>query len=104
MQTTKVYYEPLPEVVQPRGTGIQNLQAHQLRRNGKLCLYERSDNVWEVFIVQTMEETIFNGVVYPAHELYPGNESFGSTAWCFSNKEKVIERYEKLLTFNQHLK
>jgi len=102
MNDTATFYEPLPEKVNPIGTGIPDLEATRLRRDGKLCLYERSDDVWEVFIIQTMEETIFNGVTYPPHELYPGNESFGNTAWCFMEKKRAEQRYQKLLATNKY--
>lgn len=89
-------YETLPDIVRPKGTGILNLTSTLVKREGKLCMYKRSDEVWEVFLVQTMEESEFRGTFYPAHELYPGNEDFGGTAWCFSKKEGADHKYAYL--------
>jgi len=89
-------FEVLPDVVRPKGTGIYNLTATLIQRDGKLCMYERSDEIWEVFLVQTIGESEFRGTHYPPHELYPGNEDFGRTAWCFSKKEGADHKYTQL--------
>jgi hypothetical protein len=89
-------YEVLSNVVHPKGTGILNLTSTLVKRDGKLCMYERSDEIWEVFLVQTMGESEFRGTHYPPHELYPGNEDFGRTAWCFSTRERADHKYDRL--------
>ena len=89
-------YEVLPDVVHPKGTGILNLTSTIVKRDGKLCMYERSDEVWEVFLVQTMGASEFRGTFYSPHELYPGNEDFGRTAWCFSGKKRADHKYARL--------
>jgi len=93
--------EKLPEITEPKGTGISGLTSTLVKRNGNLCMYKRSDNVYEVFFVQNMNESIFHGKTYPAHELYPGNESFGNTAWCFSNKQNAEVCYKSKLLSNK---
>ena len=95
-RTTKTFYEPLPDVVQIRGCGIPKLTATKVLRNGKWCMYERWDNVWEVFRVQTAEEGDVFGTIHPAREVYPCNEDFGKTAWCYSNKDRAEQFYSKM--------
>ncbi|MBA7539154.1 hypothetical protein ES705_31433 [subsurface metagenome] len=91
-------YEVLPKVVQPRGTGIANLSSTLIKREGRLCMYERSDNVFEVFLVvvrPAVDVELF-GKSYPAREVYPGNEDFGSIAWCYSKFKYAEEMYNNL--------
>ncbi len=90
-------YEVLPKVVHPKGTGISNLTATLVKREGRLCMYKRSDNVYEVFLVVVHpDETIFDKF-YPAHEVYPGNEVFGSgKAWCYNKIKYAEEMYNSL--------
>ena len=87
-------YEVLQNVVRPRGTGITNLSSTLVKREGRLCMYKRSDNVYEVFLVVVQPAATLFGKDYPAHEIYPGNEDFGYTAWCY-NKIGFAERKYK---------
>jgi hypothetical protein len=87
----------LEDIVFPKGTGITDLSAKLIKREGRVCMYERIDDVWEVFIVQTRKACIIKGVSYPAHEEYPGNEDFGNTAWCFTNLENAERRFKSLV-------
>jgi len=89
-------YEELPELFYPQGTGIPNLTARLIKREGDICMYERSDGIHEVFIVQKKEKRNIFGTWYPAHELYPGNEDFGKTAWCYTDRNLAEKRYEGL--------
>jgi hypothetical protein len=71
--------------------------ANKLKNNDNLYLYEREDNCYEVFFAKIRkEETIFN-VLYPERELYPTNEDFGKTAWCFTNLDSALVKYNLLL-------
>ena len=91
-------YETLPEVVHPKGTGIRNLTAKLISRKGNICMYERSDHVYEVFKVHIRGETVFpSGTKTPRMEIYPGNDDFGNTAWCCGNRERAETRYNELI-------
>jgi hypothetical protein len=87
----------LDNIVFPKGTGIIDLSAKLIKREGRVCMYERWDNVWEVFVVQTRKAYTIKGKTYPTHEEYPGNEDFGDTAWCFTNLENAENRYKSLV-------
>lgn len=90
-------YEVLPKVVHPKGTGIANLTATLIKREGQLCMYKRSDDVFEVFLVVVYPAREVFGKFYPAREVYPGNEDFGSgTAWCYSKIEYAERMYNDL--------
>ena len=89
-------YETLPEAVHPKGTGIPNLTAKLIRRKGNICLYERSDDVWEVFFVNVCPAGMLYDKFYPERETYPGNEDFGNSAWCFNNRALAERKYDKL--------
>ena len=103
MEKTIQEYERLRDVVHPKGTGIPELTATLVKRNGRICMYERFDPedsmlAWEVFIVQYSEAEILKGnYSYPAREIYPRNESFGDTAWCFSVRENADRCYDRLI-------
>lgn len=87
----------LSETVNVRGPGIPDLTATLIKREGKLCMYERSDGVIEVFKVQQEKEGEIEGRYYPSREVYPGNDDFGKTAWCFRNYDQAEERYNNML-------
>jgi len=93
----KQKYERLPDIVHPKGTGIPGLTATLIKRDRKLCMYERSDEIWEVFFIQYFEAQILYGKSYPARETYPCNEDFGKTAWCFSKRENAERCYAQKL-------
>jgi hypothetical protein len=93
----KTEFAKLPEVVFPSGTGIPDLTARLVNRDGRLCLYERSDNVWEVFWVKEEPAAEAFGRSYPAREVYPGNEDFGRIAWCYSSEEVAKREFRRLL-------
>lgn len=89
----------LPEVVYPTGTGIDNLEARLVKREGNVCMYIRSDQVWEVFTVKIQKARKIKGKDLMAHEVYPGNEDFGNTAWCFTNLENAESRFKHMVSF-----
>ena len=88
MKTT----EKLSEIIYPKGTGIDNLSAILVKRQGRICMYERSDEIWEVFVVKTRKAFTIKGQLYPAHETYPSNEDFGQNAWCFTTFENANKK------------
>ena len=82
-------------------TGIgMSVKAKLVKRTKKKAIYERSDDVWEVFLIKQQKEgeATFEGVKvhYEEKELYPNNEDFGKIAWCFTNYNRAIKRYEAL--------
>ena len=89
--------EKLGDVVYPKGTGITDLSAILIKREGRICMYERSDMIWEVFKVKTHKATTLKGIEYPAHEMYPGNEDFGNSAWCYSTLAGAEEMYNHMV-------
>jgi hypothetical protein len=95
IESTK--YQRLPEEVDVHGTGIPNESAVCLQRSGRVALYCRSGHIYEVFIVQTREAGEVFGREYPAREVYPGNEDFGVTAWCYVDEKLALKRYKYLV-------
>ena len=94
--TTKKYKPLEDEVLNIQGVGIPNLSSKKEKRHGDVCLYKRSDDVYEVFIVQKREATKIFDKNYPPMELYPSNESFGTTAWCYTDISLAEKRFNKL--------
>ena len=96
MEKANDYYEKLPEVVTDLPVGIPGMTATLVERNDKKAIYKRWDDVWEVFRIKISKEKTMFGKTYPAREVYPGNEDFGLTAWCFSDEELARKRYNVL--------
>lgn len=92
----------LPDYLEPRGTGIPDFSVRKIKRDGKICLYERSDGNYEVFLVKVQPQTSMFGKVYSERETYPSNEDFGNSAWCFSNKESALECYNIKIRFRDY--
>jgi hypothetical protein len=88
--------QPLPEIVNVNGTGIIGLKARLLKRDRNICLYERSDGYFEVFIVQVSPAAEVFGKSYPEREVYPGNDDFGKTAWCFREYKNALKEFQRL--------
>jgi hypothetical protein len=93
----------LPEIVFPKGTGIENLSARLIKREGNICMYERSDQIWEVFMVKIRKARKSKGKSYPGCEVYPGNEDFGQTAWCFSNFDSAEKKFTFMVETSKRL-
>ena len=89
-------YERLPEVVTGLPVGIPKMSAKLIVRNDDKALYYRWDDVWEVFRIEIQEACEILGKSYPRKEIYPGNEAFGATAWCFKDKESALKRYNAI--------
>ena len=89
--------ERLGEKVQIRGTGIPGLTARLIERTDKVALYRRSDGVWEVFLIRIAPEEIIQGHLYPEREVYPGNEDFGSSAWCYTSEKEARKKFNEIL-------
>ena len=91
--------DTLQDIVEVKGTGIPNLTAKKIARKGDVCLYLRSDDVYEVFVVKKSKATEMFGRHYPDREVYPGNEDFGYTAWCYNQygEKPALKRFNNLV-------
>ena len=97
MKKVKYDYERLPEVVSPLvGVGKPGLSAKLIMRTDKKALYYRWDKAYEVFRIRIEEGGEMFGRMYPKREVYPRNEDFGVSAWCYTDKELAIERYNAI--------
>lgn len=91
----------LEQTIEMRGIGELTI-ATQLKRQGNICLYLRDDDAYEVFIVQTEKAKEIKGVKFEAREVYPKNEDFGSTAWCYYGREDLaIAKFDELVKKGQ---
>lgn len=86
----------LDNTVPIKGVG-REVTSSFVKRNGDLCLYQRSDGPYEVFYVKQLKAENLFGRDYPDREAYPSNEDFGSIAWCFTDFDKAMERFNKEL-------
>lgn len=89
-------YERLPDEVALSGTGIPDLTAKCVKRTDKKAMYYRWDDVWEVFKIKVSEESKVFDKTYPKREVYPGNEDFGKTAWCYSDEASALRMYNNI--------
>ena len=90
-------YEKLPEIYSNfNGVGIPDLSAKLIKRTNTKAMYYRWDNVYEVFRVFIDEEKKIFDTVYPKRELYPSNDDFGKTAWCFNDVKVANRCYDEL--------
>lgn len=87
----------LPDVQEDfYGVGIPGLTAKLIKRTDKKAIYLRWDDAYEVFRIKIAEASDVFGKSYPRREIYPGNEDFGSTAWCYKDREMAMRRYDAL--------
>lgn len=77
----------------------------QLQKSEKAFMYELTDvetrqKRWEVFEkrVSKANEATFGGklIKYEEQELYPKSNCFGAWAWCFTDFEKAIVKFQTL--------
>ena len=85
----------LEKVIHIKGLGMP-MKATLLKRTKHKAIYVRDDKVYEVFRIKVSPPTTMFGKDYPEREVYPGNEDFGSSAWCFNNKGLAEELYINL--------
>ena len=89
----------LDKEIQIKGLG-QPCIAKEIKRQGKVCLYLRDDDVYEVFKVKVAKATVLKGINYEDRETYPNNEDFGINAFCYHGEnasKKAMEKFDKLL-------
>jgi hypothetical protein len=89
-------YERLPEIVRIKGTGILGLTAKLVTREENKAMYYRCDDVYEVFRVKKAGEKTMFGKEYSKREVYPGNDDFGVSAWCFRDKKLAQKAYNAI--------
>lgn len=87
--------ERLGNTVQIRGVG-KEVTASFVKRRGNICFYQRSDGPYEVFYVKVFPEEVIKNKKYPEREGYPSNEDFGKIAWCFTEYEHALKRFDSL--------
>ncbi len=86
---------PLGEDVRPRGIGL-DIYARLVERNEFKAIYLRDDGVYEWFYRKQAAPAKIYGKDYPAREIYPSNEDFGSIAWNTHIKEHAMKGYHAL--------
>lgn len=90
-------YRRLPELVEElNGVGIPGMTAKLVVRTDKKAVYYRWDNIWEVFKIKIKEAAVVFKTHQPKREVYPGNEDFGQTAWCYNNEANAMKMYEQI--------
>ena len=94
----------LDEVVPIKGLGKNNVLSRLLKREKGVCLYERSDRVWEVFRPRVKIPKVVFGKSYPRREVYPGNEDFGDDAFCYTQKENAERMFDFMTGWTEFLK
>lgn len=88
--------ERLQQTEKIHGTGQSGLTSTLLARTEGKAIYKRSDDCYEVFLIKVSKEAEVFGKTYPDREVYPGNEDFGRTAWCFAKKDKAMRKYNEI--------
>jgi len=88
-----------------------NFRFKQLERKGKYALYEKfilnppqpikgetnePSIGFEVIIIQKQKEHERFGQTFPAKELYPSSETWGTYGWTFINMNNAYEKYNEL--------
>lgn len=96
LKTKAMKAERLPEVITELPVGITGMTAKLIDRTDKKAIYYRWDDVYEVFRIKIAPASTVFGKTYPAREVYPGNEDFGSTAWCFKDERQARRRFNAL--------
>ncbi len=86
---------PLSNETKVKGIG-KAVTVKILKRKGQIALSERSDGVYEVFFIKVQDANEMFGRFYPKRELYPSNEDFGKTAWCYTNYNSALIKYNSL--------
>jgi hypothetical protein len=97
MQELEIEFEGIGEV---KGVHFQ-----QLKKSDKAYMYELTDvetNIkrWEVFekIIQKPKECVIGGLTinYVEKVTYPTSNSFGRTAWCITDFNQAIKKFNEI--------
>lgn len=92
--------EYLNTTVKLSGLG-QAIESTQLQKHDNIYLYQREDNTYEVFTARVAQAGMVFNVEYPEREVYPNNEDFGKSAWCYTNKDQAIRKFNQLVEKRQ---
>jgi len=98
--SSKIEYgiKQLPKQFQGRGE-VRGIHFSQLRREGSVCLYKRSDGYYEIvkLRIQKASSRIINGVKieFQEKEIYPSGDSWNGK--CVKSKNYALELYENML-------
>jgi len=69
-----------------------------IKRTDRKAMYQSDSGFYEVFIIRIQEanEGTFEGVIviFEHKELFPKNEDFGSTAWCYSTGRNKMTAFD----------
>lgn len=85
-------FRPLPNTY--TNTGIEY---RLLKRGKKSCIYRSVDNKYfEVFRIKELKPNIIMGNPVPRREKIPGNEEFGTWAWCVRSEDRANAIYEEI--------
>lgn len=100
---TQVNYEPLAETFTGRGSQ-RGWEFKQLRREGRIALYEKESEGWKCYEVIRVKEDKgglhkLGGVevMFEPKERYPSDEDFGNNGWTYGNEGEAIRKYEALV-------
>lgn len=88
--------QQLSKTIELRGLG-QSITATEMVRQGDLAMYKRDDEVYEVFLIKTAEAKKIFDKQYEEREVYPNNEDFGTSAWCFKTLTSAVKKFNMLL-------
>lgn len=97
---TQIKMELLNEIITIKGIGNEDNIATLVKRSDTVAIYLRGGTIYEVFLIkeQKYKERIFNGlkVTYSHKELYPNNNDFGVSAWCYVSLEMAEAKFKSL--------
>jgi hypothetical protein len=92
MQETRI---PLATSFRSRGWEFT-----QIAREGKIAMFSKTKSdfeTYEVIIIQEHEEHQWpKGDITPAHESYPGDETWGKYGWSLTTKDRAWEKFNEL--------
>lgn len=88
----------LPKQFEGKGE-VRGILFTQLRREGLVCLFERSDGYYEVITLRLQKASIrlINGVKieFQEKEIYPSGDSWNGK--CVKSKKYALELYQNML-------
>lgn len=91
--------------IQLQGKGHQSdFTFLQLDRTEDYALYKKTaeyKSYYEVFYIRKQHESIVNGIQFKEKELMPNDNMFGSTAWCFTDINDAINKFNQLNDANK---
>ena len=75
----------------------------QIKREKMIALFEFTKEGWknkyyDVITIREMPDYTFpNGTFSAAHEVYPNDNLYGKSAWCFSRLDMAENKYNELI-------